>query len=147
MKIRLLLLGFIIMALATLGLSNANAESDKSASGHDKALCTLASPNTEQCYTFVLGFLQGAVLTDSAIVKSFENTSESGFKERALRTRLTQRNQPATLRAGFCLPDNIKLEIIAENISAKLRSSAAESPDIALQMYALLKNDYQCPRG
>ena len=60
------------------------------------------------CQLYIAGFLDGALLTDSAIIDSLA-TSQSDFFERAYRTRLGagRAPPPPTLLAEFCLPANL----------------------------------------
>ena len=53
-------------------------------------LCSKNAETMLSCRSFISGFLQGALLTDVAIIDSI-NSNKQSFTERAIRTRLGKR--------------------------------------------------------
>ncbi len=113
-----------------------------SSGGDNLAPCSVAVESNE-CKTYIMGFLQGALLTDQAIIDSLIDSppQRSSFKERALRTRLNSREQPATERAGFCLPEDVELENVVARIVTRLD---AQQVNDASAVYAAVKTSYPC---
>jgi len=158
MKRQLFALVLIIIALAVLGLSNAHAYDndvkvfkkpelvaiDLDSASSDKPKCMDNIESMADCRSFIKGFLQGALLTDTAIIKSFKET-EPTFSERAIRTRLGSRfsNSPTAL-AGFCLPEKRSILSLAEETLDHVKASERNSVELAKNVYNSLKVDYPC---
>jgi len=96
------------------------------------------------CRSFIKGFIQGALLTDAAIITSIE-TSESSFAERAFKTRVGSRfNQSPTALAGFCLPEDRTVLDLVEETLEHIKDAERDSVELAKRVYESLKIDYQC---
>jgi len=104
--------------------------------------CKDNSQAMSACRSFIKGFIQGALLTDAAIIKSIEKT-ESSYAERAIRTRLGNRSSPTAL-AGFCLPNDRTLLELAEETLGHVKNAKRNSAELAEKVYASLKVDYKC---
>lgn len=103
------------------------------------------------CYQYIQGFLQGALITDAAVIKNIESSQfESRFANRAYRTRVgnTRDSIPATQYAGFCLPeDKVSNEVIMTLIH-DIQDHSLEDRKILefpTLVYELLKQRYSCP--
>ncbi len=74
------------------------------------------------CLRYIQGFIDGAIETDTRILKSLTNDSKGGFTERATRTRIPGRSssdRPGEL-AGFCLDDSLPLRDVVNTVVADL---------------------------
>ena len=95
------------------------------------------------CDTFIEGFIAGALLTDAAIVDSFNQSEEgSSFVTRAYRTRLGQSETPPTFFASFCLSEETT-EVIIRQIRADMVDLNPKEP-LGDVVYRLLKARYPC---
>ncbi len=100
---------------------------------------------------YIAGFLAGAQLTDSVIMKRFDNYTEneepSDFFKRAFKTRVGPRPAAvqATYYAGFCLPENTSEKIIIDTILLEVKN-ADSSPNLekSSAVYLALRNLYPC---
>jgi len=125
----------IASKIVAIDLDDTSASSTQQCSDSEQAMSS--------CRSFIKGFLQGALLTDTAIIKSIENT-EPSFTERAFRTRLGKRSNSPTALAGFCLPaDRSMLELAQETLD-HVKASERNSAELAKNVYNSLKVDYPC---
>lgn len=107
--------------------------------------CMDSEETRNSCKSFITGFLQGALLTDEAIITTIhQNANESSFKDRALRTRLGNDKTPPTLLAGFCLPSEHSVSEIAAKTLEHVSNSEPNSDQLAIDVYNTLKNKYAC---
>lgn len=153
MKKHLLTLIAIVVALAVLGASEASAEQSlksklikidaHAGQNNNSEKCMDNKDSMADCRSFIKGFLQGAVLTDTAIIESIGMT-ESSFAERALRTRLGKRSSSPTELAGFCLPNDRSILDLAEETLDHVKASTRNSAELAKNVYSSLKVDYPC---
>lgn len=154
MKNRLIALPLIIFALSVIG--TAEAQNNVAAKSKIIEIDTNDSNNSSvqrcadsllamsACRSFIKGFIQGALLTDTAIIQSLENT-EPTFAERAFKTRLGNRvNQAPTALAGFCLPEGRTILDIAEETLDHVKNAERNSAELASKVYESLKLDYPC---
>ncbi len=102
-------------------------------------------------HTYVAGFLAGAQLTDSVIMKQFdtyiENEERSDFFKRAFKTRVGERQTvtPATYYAGFCLPETATEKTVIDAIIKEVESAdSSQSLEKASAVYLALRNLYPC---
>jgi hypothetical protein len=109
----------------------------------DKLRCLDDTDAMEDCLSFIKGFLQGAILTDMAIIKSIDE-SEPTLAERAFKTRLGTRASSPTALAGFCLPEQRTVLDIAEETLTHVKDSERNSVQLASNVYRSLKTDYPC---
>lgn len=108
-----------------------------------KRLCLDNVEAMSACRSFIKGFLQGALLTDTAIIESIEK-AEPSFSSRAIRTRIGSRSSAPTELAGFCLPADRTIFQIAEETLDHVKSSERNSVELAENVYQSLKKDYPC---
>lgn len=111
--------------------------------GSTKQHCLDDEKTMAACRSFIKGFLQGALLTDSAIIASLEK-KEPTFSERAIRTRVGNKVAPPTALAGFCLPANRSILELAEITLDHVKKSERNSVELAKNVYKTLKTDYPC---
>ena len=100
------------------------------------------------CYQYIRGFLQGAVITDTAIMERVNNgAGQSSYENKA--EEMEQSKMPVTLYAGFCLPeDNVTHEVVLDLLKSVQERflAASDIPENPLSehLYALLKQRYPC---
>jgi len=153
MKTRILALMFILFSLAVVGAAEAQTSNtllsktisidsnEPTKSGRHQ--CLDNDEAMSACRSFIKGFLQGALLTDAAIIKSIE-TQQPTFVERAAQTRLGKRSNQPTALAGFCLPANRTVLELAEETLDHVKASERNSVELANNVYDSLKVDYPC---
>lgn len=99
------------------------------------------------CQQFVAGFMQGALLTDAAIIARFSTDSAlSDFANRALETRVGGRlkSLPVTYFASFCLPKERAYTELISQLTAQMMSSSDSSEAPGQRLYSLLKQQFPC---
>lgn len=111
MKMRILVIAMIVFALAVVGTADAQqpinytskivAIDSNEPTESGKHLCLDSAETMSACRSFIKGFLKGALLTDTAIIKSIE-VVEPTYAERAIRTRFGKRPSSPTELACFC---------------------------------------------
>lgn len=152
MKHRIIALALIIFALAVVGAAEAKQEKkfeskiieidSNETSGTQR--CQDNKQAMTACRSFIKGFIQGALLTDTAIIQSIKQTSPT-YAERAIRTRLGNReNRSPTELAGFCLPAERTILELAEETLDHVKTAERNSVQLAEKVYASLKTDYPC---
>ena len=103
---------------------------------------------TAECNAYISGFLNGALLTDSTIVKhvTAQDKTYSSFTERAYRTRVgsTRQELPATYLADFCLPADREVSSITMELAARLVLNEGKSDAMAEALYEQIQTDYPC---
>ncbi len=151
MKNTILLLSLCTAVFMGTGVSNANSSNvleskisaiDEVTVQGGKLFCLDDDITMKDCLSFIKGFLQGALLTDTAIIKSIKE-AEPSYAERAFRTRLGKRSSPTAL-AGFCLPEDRSILDIAEETLDHVKGSERNSAELAKNVYSSLKKDYPC---
>ncbi|MGE0623661.1 MAG: Rap1a/Tai family immunity protein [Pseudomonadales bacterium] len=102
--------------------------------------------STPECRYYVVGFLDGALLTDTAIVDSLAKTETSAFFERAYRTRVgTMRGPvPATALAEFCLPEGLSVDAAADRVVQAIAASRSTAPSLQDAVYTTVKRLFPC---
>ncbi|SIS40462.1 Rap1a/Tai family immunity protein [Neptunomonas antarctica] len=115
------------------------------------ALLAENTPNNDLDSAYISGFLAGAQLTDSEIIKRFDsdidNEEKSDFFKRAFKTRVgrTQAVVPATFYAGFCIPEDTSEKTVISAILKEVESTnGSEDLDKASTVYLTLRNLYPC---
>lgn len=109
--------------------------------------CTAKNLSSDACRFYVAGFLDGALLTDTAIIRSLTTDGDadtSDFLARAYQTRVghLRGGAPATALAEFCLPPELTIDDAAREVLPLLRTD----PDTTLQeaVYAAVKTRFPC---
>jgi len=97
---------------------------------------------------YVRGFIDGALLTDEAVLVRVDQESKNtkdGFEDRALRTRIGNRASklPATYYADFCIPENVSREQVIKNIQQQVNTLPKDSFTSAA-VYDAVKKLYPC---
>lgn len=118
-------------------ISNACIAYKNNAVGLDKKLCK----------SYIRGFLDGALLTDTAIIDNFVN-EKSSFFQRAYQTRAVKDRKPlpATYLAKFCLPESEALPNIVDDVIKNLDKSSLESKSLNHVIYETIKRIYPCEK-
>lgn len=109
------------------------------------------TPNDGLDNAYIAGFLAGAQLTDSVIMKQFdtqiENEERSDFFKRAFKTRVGERPSavPATYYAGFCLPETIsEKNLISAILKEVENANSSQTLEKSSAVYLALRNLYPC---
>ena len=143
------LLGVCLLAVTlTIASAPASAWND-----YVVAACSgdAGSPEVSRaaCHAYIEGFLDGALVTDAAIVDSVtaKQPATSGFYQRAYQTRVSSQrlNLPPTSLAHFCLPENESRAEVVEAIAAGLLGRSDDDTPISDVLYGILKQKYPCP--
>ena len=105
-------------------------------------------PEDSVCYEYISGFIDGAVLTDSAIIENIskEQKELSDFFNRAYKTRVgnDRKKVPATYYANFCLPEDQSRKMVIEELIHQLDAEVITKQTFKLTLYETLKRVYQC---
>jgi hypothetical protein len=142
-----------IAALALLALAHGQAVN--AWSDHVVAACSDAeNGGTETsravCHAYIEGFLDGALVTDTAIVRNVGGEEDifSSYTLRALRTRVGEVRAPlpATFLADFCLPEGIERGAVVTDLAGKLAALNVTAEPITEAVYRQIKQSYPCPR-
>ena len=103
------------------------------------------------CHAYIEGFLDGALVTDAAIVESVTGKQDvtSDFFRRAYQTRVSSQrlNLPPTALAHFCLPENESRARVVETIAAGLLAREDNDQQISDVLYGILQSKYPCPES
>jgi hypothetical protein len=106
-----------------------------------------AQQGVDSCYQFIRGFLYGAVLTDSQIMRGLENKKElSEFAQRAMRTRIGngRSTDSDTYLANFCLPNpEIDQETVLAVVSF-LPDTFERTQTLGEVIYQAVQSAYPC---
>ena len=139
-----------ILLLSVSFLSSAKAENAeealvKSCSGF---ISSKEIPEDSVCYEYISGFIDGAVITDSAIIENIskEKKELSDFFNRAYKTRVgnDRSKVPATYYANFCLPEDQSRKLVIEELIHQLDAEVITKQTFKLTLYETLKRVYQC---
>ncbi len=135
------------MLIASFSLEAANAEEAlvQSCAGYIESK---EIPEDSVCFEYINGFIDGAVITDSAIIENItkEKQELSAFFQRAYKTRVGSRNQtiPPTYYAKFCLPDDLPRKTIVEELIHQLDAEVLTKQSFKQTLYETLKRVYAC---
>lgn len=140
MKHLLTALAVTLFTVSSMDVAQAQKPVTSNASKHQ---CLDSAEAMSACRSFIEGFLQGALITDTAIIESIE-TQEPTYAERAIRTRLGNRSSQPTELAGFCLPANRSILELTEETLGHVKASKRNSAELAKNVYNSLKVDYPC---
>jgi hypothetical protein len=112
-------------------------------SGSDAAAGSLA------CRAYLAGFLDGALVTDTAIAEHAVEDEDflGAFTRRAFRTRVGNPRfaPPATAMADFCIPDDVPRQELIEQLSRELAAMPVDDTAFADAVYLLIKARLPCP--
>lgn len=106
-----------------------------------------ADLDSDICEAYIHGFLDGAVITDTALINNIleGEKDRSDFVQRAFATRVGQDrlNQNPTYYADFCLPEGVSLQEDAAKIASDLNASHT-GENLAVSVYEVIKQDFPC---
>ena len=112
-------------------------------SGRDAAGGSLA------CRAYLAGFLDGALVTDTAIAEHAVADEDflGAFTRRAFRTRVGNPRfaPPATAMADFCIPDDVPRQDLIAQLSRELAAMPVDDAAFADAVYQLIKARLPCP--
>ena len=113
---------------------------------HEGRAATAAE--TAVCHAYIEGFLDGAIITDTAIIESVAEagSEESDYFKRAYMTRVgsNTRIRPATALAHFCLPEGTERDNVVETIATALAEKTSTGSDVSKSLYTILQTSYPC---
>jgi hypothetical protein len=116
------------------------------ACAHDGHSAT--AEETAICHAYIEGFLDGAVITDTAIIESVSeaDSADSDFFKRAYNTRVGSSSSalPATALAHFCLPEGTERAQVVTMIANAIAEYTQSGSDVAQSLYGILKASYPC---
>jgi hypothetical protein len=105
-------------------------------------------PEDSICYEYISGFIDGAIITDNAIIENItkEKKEFSAFFNRAYKTRVgnTRKAVPATYYANFCLPEEQPRKVIIEELIHQLDAEIINKQTFKQTLYDTLKRVYKC---
>jgi hypothetical protein len=143
------------IAIATLAvLALAQGQVAAAWSDHVVAACSDAQNGGSDtsravCHAYIEGFLDGALVTDTAIVKNVGGEEDifSSYTLRALRTRVGQVRAPlpATFLADFCLPEEVGRSTVVTDLAEELAVLNFAAEPITEAVYRQIKQSYPCP--
>tara|TARA_R110002110_G_scaffold415561_1_gene650782 strand:- start:83025 stop:83501 length:477 start_codon:yes stop_codon:yes gene_type:complete len=105
------------------------------------------------CSSYIEGFLDGALVTDTAIVNNISSgkggAEASDFMTRAYQTRVGSSRGvlPATYLAEFCLPADLPRSSLVERLAKLLAShrfDTAKRETVADALYDEIKRSFPC---
>jgi hypothetical protein len=152
MKFTIVLISLTIFSLLSSGAAQSKSEElvtprfvamDEVMVFGDKLLCLDDEATMADCLSFIKGFLQGALLTDTAIIKSITK-SEPVLAERTFAIGADKTASSVTALAGFCLPEGKSVLAIADETLEQVSGSERNSAQLAKDVYNSLKKAYPC---
>ena len=103
---------------------------------------------TAICHAYIEGFLDGAIITDTAIIESVSeaDSAESDFFKRAYQSRVGSSSSalPATALAHFCLQEGTERAQVVTTIANAIAEDTQSGADVAQSLYSILKASYPC---
>lgn len=141
-------IGFSLAALFSLGHPLAFAWNDQvtQACTHEGHAATEAE--IAICHAYIEGFLDGAVITDTAVIASVGEGApeESDYLKRAYMTRMGSYNPklPATALAHFCLPQGMERKQVVETIATAIALDESAAEDVSIALYNVLQASFPC---
>ena len=142
------LIGFSLAALFSLGHPLAVAWNDQvtQACTHEGHAATEAE--IAICHAYIEGFLDGAVITDTAVIASVGEGApeESDYLKRAYMTRMGSYNPklPATALAHFCLPQGVERKQVVETLATAIALDESAAEDVSIALYNVLQASFPC---
>lgn len=141
-------IGFSLAALFSLGHPLAFAWNDQvtQACTHEGHAATEAE--IAICHAYIEGFLDGAVITDTAVIASVGEGApeESDYLKRAYMTRMGSYNPklPATALAHFCLPQGVERKQVVETLATAIALDESAAEDVSISLYNVLQASFPC---
>ena len=114
-------------------------------------LCSRSDDATSSlaCRAYLEGFLDGALLTDTAIADHAVEDKEflDAFTRRAFKTRVGSPRfaPPATSMADFCIPEDLPRQEVVAQLSRELAGMPVDDASLADTVYRLVKARLPCP--
>ncbi|WP_286240873.1 Rap1a/Tai family immunity protein [Neptuniibacter halophilus] len=103
-----------------------------------------AAVEAAACATYINGFIDGALLTDSENATELQSADQEDFMSRALRTRLGGREGEGHF-LHFCVPaERARAEII-QQIAPHIAGGNAGVSQLKASIYEGLKAELPCP--
>ena len=98
----------------------------------------------QRCRAYINGFLDGAELTDIAILNKVKDRSD--FLERAYATRVGsgKGTLPATFFADFCIGKDLSRQQIVDEIMNAFEENPPRGADERVAIYQTIKRLYPC---
>ncbi len=140
----------VIIFLFTTNLSSVHAESAEEAlvKSCSHLIDSEVIPEDSICYEYINGFIDGAVITDRAIIENItkEKQEFSSFFQRAYKTRVggNRGTLPVTYYAKFCLPEETSRKVVIEQLIHELDANIISKQAFKQTLYETLKRVYSC---
>ncbi len=143
---------YSILVALSLGLAATNASSAL-LQVHEKELlksCQILKANPAaveavSCSTYINGFLDGALVTDADNADELKEVAKGGFMERALRTRLGERESEQSF-LHFCVPESTEKADVIEQLAPYLLTKDGSAEQLKQAIYYGLKAEYPCAK-
>jgi len=106
-------------------------------------------PEARLCFTYVNGFLDGAIATDARVAENVveEIDSDETFTERAIRTRVIRRIEDygASVYAEFCVGQPVSIiEVVTHVVDEFANYDTLEGLEAQTVVYSALRRHYPC---
>ncbi len=105
-------------------------------------------PEDSVCYEYINGFIDGAVITDRAIIENISKEKQefSSFFQRAYKTRVGGKRDtlPVTYFAKFCLPEETSRKVVVEQLIHELDANIISKQAFKQTLYETIKRVYNC---
>lgn len=142
---------FFLAAFFSISHPVAHAWNDEVSKACVQQGLAATAAETAICHAYIEGFLDGAVITDTAIIASVtaEEVADSEYLQRAYKTRVGSYNPklPATALAQFCLPSGKERSEIVTTIATAIGEDKDAAKDISISLYSILKSYYPCEKS
>lgn len=143
--VRISIITLLLFVTAGINAENAEEALIKSCGGY---ISSNEIPEDSVCYEYINGFIDGAELTDSAIIENIikEEKEFSNFFDRAYKTRVGSKRikRPATYYAKYCLPEDQSRKMIIEELVHQIDESMLTKQSFKVTLYETMKRVYKC---
>lgn len=127
---------------------SASAWNDHVFNACNSASAVEGSTESILCHAYIEGFLDGAIVTDAAVVESVTSkpSESSDYLKRVYSSRAgTVRGRlPATALAHFCLPEETPRADVVKIIAGAMQSTSGKEQDSSIAVYTILRSEYPC---
>jgi len=138
----------LVSAAALVSSMHCAAWNDQVSKACGQGSGNASAAETAICHAYIEGFLDGAIITDTAIIESVSeaDTDESEFFKRAYKTRVGTKTSamPATALAHFCLPEGTERAQVVSMIATAIAEDTQAVANVAESLYSILKASYPC---
>lgn len=141
-------ISIIIVGLMGWSFSHAENAEEALVKSCSSYITSQVIPEDSVCYEYISGFIDGAIITDTAIIENItkEKKEFSSFFQRAYKTRVGKQRKtvPPTYYANFCLPEDQSRKMVIEELIHQLDSNIINKQSFKKTLYDTLKRVYKC---